>query len=296
MDKAKTRYSFGADEFLLVELSEEMDLEINFKVRAMTNEIREQKIIGIQDICPANASYMIRFDPDQIEGHQLVEKLKKIDASLNDYKNIEIKSRLVDIPVYFNDPWTNETALKFRSRHQDPDSKSDIEYVAKINGFSSIDSFIAEMIRSPFLVTMIGFAPGLPFCTQIVSEKRKLEAPKYVRPRTYTPERAVAIGGSSVTIYPSDGTGGAQMLGRTPAPVFNKEQNLADFRDSLVFPRQGDIFKFRSIDKAEYEETRTKVKEGTFRYLKKDFTFTPNQILTDMKGFSETVIRRLYHD
>ncbi|MFH7375949.1 carboxyltransferase domain-containing protein, partial [Pseudomonas syringae pv. tagetis] len=91
-------------------------------------------------MCPANASYMIRFDPDQMEGNRLVEKLKEIDSSLNDYKNTEINSRLVDITVYFNDPWTTVTALKFRNRHQDPTSKSDIEYVAKINGFSSIDS------------------------------------------------------------------------------------------------------------------------------------------------------------
>ncbi|AMQ07841.1 5-oxoprolinase subunit B family protein [Sporosarcina psychrophila] len=295
MGNSKTRYSFGGDEFLLVELSEEMSLEVNFKVRAITNEVKSNKITGIQDVCSANASYMIRFNPDVIEGTELIEKLKVVEESLGDFRKVQINSRLVEIPIYFDDPWTKETAMKFRDRHQDPNC-TDIEYVAKINGFDSIKSFIHAMTNSPFLVTMIGFAPGLPFCTQIVPQEKQIEAPKYIRPRTYTPERCFAIGGTSVTIYPSEGTGGAQMLGITPVPVFDKKQELYDFKETMVFPRQGDIFKFRSICRDEYETVREEVNNGTFQYLKKDFTFTPNQILNDLEGFSETAVWRLYND
>ena len=45
----------------------------------------------------------------------------------------ELQTRIVEIPVLYNDPWTNETQMRFRDRHQDPNS-TDLEYAARVNG------------------------------------------------------------------------------------------------------------------------------------------------------------------
>lgn len=57
------RYSFGGDEHLFVEVSEEMSLEAFFKSLSITNAVRDSKIAGVTEICPANASFQIKFDP-----------------------------------------------------------------------------------------------------------------------------------------------------------------------------------------------------------------------------------------
>ena len=295
MSEFKTRYSYGGDEFIFVELSEAMSLEVNFQAMAITKKLKEKKFPGILDICPSNASYMVRFNPEQIAPEDLINELKKLESSAKNLDDVIINSRLVDVPVLFEDPWTHEAVMQFRDRHQDPES-TDIEYAARINGYDSKEDFINAITGSPFLVSMIGFVPGLPFCFQIVPREEQIEVPKYVRPRTFTPERCFGFGGGFSVVYPVQGAGGYQMFGTAATPVFEKEQKLTDFQDSIVFPRQGDIFRYRSVTREEYDGIRAKVEDGTFEYHKKDFTFRPDDVLKDPRAFSEMVMRRLYND
>lgn len=290
----QTRYEYGGDEFVFVQLSEAMSLEANFKGMAITRKLKEKNIEGIVDICPSNASYMVRVNPDILHPDDLIQQLKDIEESTKDL-NIEICSRLVDVPVLFEDPWTHEAVMRFRDRHQDPNS-TDLEYSAKVNGYNSVSEFIQAITDAPFLVSMIGFVPGLPWCFQIVSQEKQIEVPKYVRPRTFTPERTFGFGGAFAVIYPVQGAGGYQMYGIAPAPIYQKEQTLPDFQESIVFPKQGDIFRYRSITREEYDQIREEVETGTFTYKKKDITFTPQEVLKNPEEFSQLVLRRLYHD
>ncbi|WP_425387681.1 5-oxoprolinase subunit B family protein [Aneurinibacillus terranovensis] len=293
--KNMTRYEYGGDEFVFVELAEDMNLESNFRGMAITRKLREKALDGILDICPSNASYMIRVDPDVLSPDQLIQVLKEIEASVSDLEGIEISSRIVDVPILFEDPWTHEALMKFRDRHQDP-TVTDIEYAARINGYASKEDFIRAITDYPFLVSMIGFVPGLPFCFQMVNREQQLEVPKYVRPRTFTPERAFGFGGAFACIYPVQGAGGYQLFGVAAAPVFDRDQRLPDFVQTMVFPRQGDIFRYRAIDMDEYEQIQKEVAAGTFRYRTKEICYTPQEVMDDPKKFSGYVLGRLYHD
>lgn len=290
-----TRYEYGGDEFVFVELSEEMSMENNFKIMGITQKLAEKNVDGVLDICPAPASYMVRIDPDVLDANTLIQKLKEIEGTQVDLQDLTIESRLVDIPVLYEDPWTHEAVMNNRDRHQDPNS-TDLEYAARINGYNSKEAFIDALSGSPFLVSMIGFVPGLPFCFQIVPREKAIEVPKYVRPRTFTPGRCFGFGGGFSVIYPVDGAGGYQMFGITPVEVFDGKQELSDFKDSMVFPRQGDILRFRSIDREEYDTVRKQVEDGSFQFKKKDITFKPNEVLEDPDQFSDMVLRRLYND
>lgn len=286
------RYEYGGDEFIFVELSEAMSIETNLKAMAITKTLREEKMDGIVDICPSNASYMIRFNPDVIHPDDLIVKLRKLDQEVS-LEDFVINARIVDIPILFEDPWTHDALMRARDRHQDPDA-TDIEYVARINGFQSKEDLIKAITDYPYLVTMIGFVPGLPWCCQMVPNEQQIEAPKYVRPRTYTPERAFGFGGAFAVIYPVEGAGGYQLLGIAAAPIFEREPRLYDFKDSITFPRLGDIFRYRSITAEEYEQIRAEVEAGEFRYKIKEITFKPQDVLENPKAFSESVLWRLY--
>lgn len=214
-----TRYTFGGDEFIFVEISEEMSLDAFFKGTAITRELQRRAVPGIVDICPANASYQVRYDPDLIDPEALLALLKQIEAETGDAQ-LEIATRIIEIPVLYNDPWTHETLMRFRERHQDPDS-TDLEYAARINGKRDVDEFIAAHSGSPWFVSMVGFVAGLPFMFQMVERERQLQVPKYVRPRTDTPKLTVGHGGCFGCIYSVRGAGGYQMFGVTPAPIFD---------------------------------------------------------------------------
>jgi urea carboxylase len=290
-----SRYEYGGDEFVFVELAEGMSLEANFRGMAITRKLKENNWPGIIDICPGNASYMVRVDPEVMHPDELIKELKELEKSVFDLSDITINSRIVDVPILFEDPWTHEALMRFRDRHQDP-SVTDLEYAARINGYPSKETFIEAITSYPFLVTMVGFVPGLPFCFQMVPREQQIEVPKYVRPRTFTPERAFGFGGAFACIYPVQGAGGYQLFGVAAAPIYDKDQRLPDFKDSLAFPRQGDIFRYRGITLNEYDSIQKQVEDGTFTYRIKDVTFTPDEVMANPKLFSEKMIGRLYHD
>jgi urea carboxylase len=286
------RYEYGGDEFVFVELSEGMDLNAYFRAMAITDKLRQKQMDGIIDICPANASYMIRVDPLILHPDRLIAELKMLEAETSNVRGLELSSRIVDVPVLFDDPWTYETVMKFRDRHQDPAS-TDIEYTMRLNGIRSKEELIERITGNPFLVLMVAFVPGLPTTYQLVPRERQMQAPKYLRPRTFTYERTLGFGGAFACIYPVDGAGGYQLIGIAAAPVFNKEQNLADFKSSMVFPRPGDIFRYRSVSSAEYEEIRKSVEDGSFQYRTDEIRFSPEDILLDPDRFADEVTRRL---
>ena len=287
------RYEYGGDEFVFVELSEEMNLESHFRGVAITQTLKEQQLEGIIDICPGNASYMLRIDPLVLHPDTLIEKLKEIEKNIS--LDLNIHSRVIDIPILFEDPWTHEAVMNSRDRHQDP-NVTDIEYAARVNGYDSKEDFIRAITDFPFLVSMVGFVPGLPWCFQMVDREKQIEVPKYIRPRTFTPERAYGFEGAFACIYPVQGAGGYQLFGIAAAPILDKDSSLIDFKDTIVFPRQGDIFSFRSIDTKEYDRIRNEVENNTFKYQISNISYNPNEVMSDPKKFSEKVLGGIRSD
>src|SRR6476660_5257941 len=135
-----TRYSFGGDDHIFVEVDEEMSLDAFFKSLSMTSAVRESRIKGVTEICPANASYQIRFDPEVISPSDMLAELKSLESAAGK-SDRTLSTRIIEVPVYYNDPWTHETLMRFRERHQDPKS-TDIEYAARINNLDGPEGFI----------------------------------------------------------------------------------------------------------------------------------------------------------
>jgi urea carboxylase len=199
-----------------------------------------------------------------------------------------LQTRIVEVPVYYNDPWTHETLMRFRERHQDPNS-TDLEYAARINDFASVDDFIAAHSGAPWFVSMVGFVAGLPFMFQMVDRKRQIEVPKYLRPRTDTPKLTVGYGGCFACIYSVRGAGGYQMFGITPMPIYDPKQEISYLRDFMVFFRPGDIVMFRPIDRDTYDKDVAEVEAGRFSPLVRDFTFSLEEFHGDIDGYNAKI-------
>ena len=288
----KTRYTHGGDEHIFVEIDEEMSLEAFFKSLSLANSLREKNLTGITEICPANASFQVIFDPDKISPNEMLTELKNLEKSLEETKSI-INTRIIEVPVYYRDPWTQETLMKFRDRHQDPNI-TDIEYSAKINGYKTVEEFIDAHSGSLWIVTMVGFVAGLPFVYQLVERNKQIEVPKYLRPRTDTPKLTVGYGGCFGCIYSVRGAGGYQMFGITPMPIYDPKQELSYLQDFMIFFRPGDLIKFHPIDRAEYDEMVKKTDNGQFEPRIRDFQFSLEDFNNDIDGYNKHLKEVLY--
>ncbi|PKW00112.1 urea carboxylase [Amycolatopsis echigonensis] len=286
-----TRYTPGGDEHLFVEYSEEMTLEAFFTSILVSQELAVRKIDGITENCPANASLQVRFDPDVIAARDVQRELEDIEAAFGDVDKV-LDTRIVEIPVLYNDPWTHEVLMRFRERHQDPDS-TDIEYAARINDLSGVDAFIEAHSSTPWFVSTVGFVAGLPFMYQMVERRRQLQVPKYLTPRTDTPRLTVGHGGCFACIYSVRGAGGYQMFGVTPIPIYDVEQRQPHLRNSMIFFRAGDIVKFRPVDRAEYDELVAQVDQGAFQLRTADVRFELDAYTADQTGYPTTLVEAL---
>ena len=286
------RYEFGGDEHIFVEVSEDMSLEAFFISLSVANAVRESKIKGVTEICPANASFQIKFDPDQIKPNDLLAELKSLESAAEKAEPV-LKTRIVEIPVYYQDPWTHETLMRFRERHQDPNG-TDIDYAARINGFNSVDEFIQAHSGAPWFVSMVGFVAGLPFMYQMVDRPRQIEVPKYLRPRTDTPKLTVGYGGSFACIYSVRGAGGYQMFGITPMPIYDPKQEISYLRDFMVFFNPGDIVKFKPIGRDEYDADVEAVEANRYEPLIKEVTFSLDEFNADVDAYNTKILETLH--
>lgn len=287
-----TRYCFGGDEHVFVEVAEAMSLEAFFKSLSLTGAVREAQLAGVTEICPANASFQIKFDPDRIKPDDLLAELRRIEAAAARAES-RLRTRIIEIPVFYRDPWTTETLMRFRERHQDPQS-TDIEYAARINGYASVDDFIRAFSDSPWFVSMVGFVAGLPFLYQMVERKRQIEVPKYVRPRTDTPKLTVGFGGCFGCIYSVRGAGGYQMFGITPMPIYAPDQKISYLRDFMVLFRPGDIVKWKPIDRTAYDAIAADVEAGRFAPHVREVTFDLDEFNADIDGYNARLTGALH--
>ncbi len=291
MARTESRYSFGGDEHLFVEIDEEMSLEAFFKSLSVCTAIKEANIEGVTEICPANASFQIKFDPDVIAPADIEAEVKRIEARAQ--ASHRIATRILEVPAYFRDPWTTETLMRFRDRHQDPDA-TDIEFAARINDYPSVDAFLAAFTGSPWFVSMVGFVAGLPFLYQMVERRRQIQVPKYLRPRTDTPALTIGFGGCFACIYSVRGAGGYQMFGITPMPIYDPQQKISYLQDFMCLFRPGDILVWKPIDREGYDSIKADVEAGRFVPKMAEVTFDLDAFERDVDGTNRKLLEALH--
>ncbi|WP_409160470.1 5-oxoprolinase subunit B family protein [Pectobacterium sp. B2J-2] len=285
------RYSFGGDEHLFAEIDESMSLNAFFRGLTLTRALEARQLHGVLDICLANASFQVRFNPDELAPQTLLTTLQALET--DGEGDSTLATRIIEVPVLYNDPWTHETLMRFRDRHQAPEG-SDLDYAAHINGFADKNDFIAAHSGTPWFVSMVGFVAGLPFMYQMVEREKQLQVPKYLRPRTDTPGLSLGHGGCFGCIYSVRGAGGYQLFGITPMPIYAPAQRLPYLQSKMVFFNAGDIVQFRAIDRQTYDDISEQVKSGVFSPRIRDVTFVLADFLSDPQGYPQQLKRGLY--
>lgn len=254
MDDQTVVFRALGDLELCVEFGDRIDLAVNFRVLALNRALHKAGVTGVRETVPTHRSLGVVYDPMQIRRRDLERVITEMAGGLSELT--EFPSRLVVIPVWYDDPWSDECARA----HGVPNN---VGYLAEINGISR-DEVIARHAGVRHWVSAVGFQPSTYQAVPLA--EMKLSAPKYERPRSWTDPGTVCLAGIITSYYPVRSPGGYQLLGRTPIDLFDPAQRNPAFADGPVLPRVGDRHQYVPIHGEEYHAIRAEVKAGRYEY------------------------------
>lgn len=250
------------DLYLTVEFGDELSLELNFRVIALDRALRAAGIAGVMETIPTTRSLGVVYDPLTVGRQRLVARLREIEREAGAIR--AVPSRRVTIPIWYDDPWSRECAAAH-------DAPNNVELLAELNGMT-VDDVIRTHAGTDHWVSAVGFTPA---CYQALplDPSKALTAPKYQRPRKWTPARILCIAGQLTSFYPVQSPGGYQLLGRTPIELYDPQQRNPAFKDGPVLPRVGDRHTYVPIDEPTYWQIRREVEAGAYRYEIEEDTY-----------------------
>jgi urea carboxylase len=224
-------YRRAGDKYLLVEYGPiALDLELRFRVHVLMTALEHRHMAGIVDLTPGIRSLQVHYDSRTLPLTTLLEELQRIDDEMGDIDSIEVPSRIVHMPLSWDDAATQLAIEKYTQsvRPDAPWCPSNIEFIRRINGLNSIKDVKRVVFDASYLVLGLGDVYlGAPVATPI-DPRHRLVTTKYNPARTWTPENAVGIGGAYLCVYGMEGPGGYQFVGRT-CQVWNTYRTTKEF-------------------------------------------------------------------
>jgi KipI family sensor histidine kinase inhibitor len=220
----RAAFRIAGDRGLLVEYGNEIDPEVNSKVRAMAVLMQENRPEGVIEIIPTYRSLLVVYDPAVMGIDDLKKNLITMEDRLGE----------VDIPP----PDTVEIPVCYGE-----DYGPDIQFVADCHDLS-VDDVVRIHSAPAYQIYMIGFTPGFPFLGGL---PETLHTPRLETPRSHVPAGSVGIANNQTGIYPVDSPGGWQLIGRTPLKLFEPR------KANPFLYKAGDKIRFKPISRREYD-------------------------------------------
>jgi KipI family sensor histidine kinase inhibitor len=213
------------EDALLLRLGDRIDDAVNERVHALAAGIDRQRPAWLLDIVPAFATLALCVDVDAFPATaqplaELESWLGTLDAA-TPAAGQPTRARCHEIPVHYGG-----------------EDGPDLQAVAAHAGIEP-----AELIRrhsaATYRVGMLGFAAGFPY---LMGMDARLAMARHATPRTRVAAGSVGIGGAQTGIYPQEGPGGWQIIGRTGVRLFDASKDPP----ALLHP--GDSLRFFAVD------------------------------------------------
>ena len=256
----------AGDRYLLIEYGPNvLDLNLRFRVHELEQRLRAANLPGIIDITPGIRSLHIHYDA-RVRREELLEALDACERRIPDLDNITVESRVVHLPLSWDDPATQLAIRKYMQsvRPDAPWCPSNIEFIRRINGLNSIDDVYRIVFGASYLVLGLGDVYlGAPVATP-VDPRHRLVTTKYNPARTWTAENSVGIGGAYLCVYGMEGPGGYQFVGRT-VQMWNTFHSTTEFPAGTPWLlRFFDELRFYPVSAQELLEIREGFPQGRY--------------------------------
>lgn len=257
----------SGDRYLLIEYGEaELDLNLRFRVQELLRWFEEARPAGIIDLTPGIRSLQIHYDTGKLSRTALLDLLDRAEASLPNLDDLTIPSRIVHLPLSWDDPATRLAIDKYVKsvRPDAPWCPSNIEFIRRINGLGSTEDVKRIVFDASYIVLGLGDVYlGAPVATPL-DPRHRLVTTKYNPARTWTAENSVGIGGAYLCVYGMEGPGGYQFVGRT-VQMWNTWRTTKEFRPgSPWLLRFFDQIRFYPVEAAELLDMRHDFLHGKY--------------------------------
>ncbi|HEV8550637.1 MAG TPA: urea carboxylase, partial [Polyangiaceae bacterium] len=230
-ERPRVVYRPSGDRYLLVEYGPlVLDLSLRFRVHALWQWLRREKVGGIVDLTPGIRSLQVHYDASVLGLSRLLALLERAETELPGVAEMRVPTRIVKLPLSWDDPQTRLAIEKYMQgvRRDAPWTPSNLEFIRRINGLDDLEAVKRIVFDASYLVLGLGDVYlGAPVATP-VDPRHRLVTTKYNPARTWTPENAVGIGGAYLCIYGMEGPGGYQFVGRT-LQMYNRFRTTRDF-------------------------------------------------------------------
>jgi len=190
-----------AEDCILVEYEEEINPEINKKVRQLAQAIEKHAPPGLNEVIPAYRSLMVFFDPFQIKMEtisDLIVHLAEGSVSVD-----LVWPRLFRIPTVYGGEYGPDLERISRLKNLTP------EEVVRL--FSSVN----------YLVYCLGFLCSLAYLGGVPAI---LDVSRLTSPRPFVPVGSVGYSGRQANILPIDQPSGFNYIGRTFVRVYDPQK------------------------------------------------------------------------
>ena len=179
---------------------------------AVTAALSGNPVTGQRDLVPGAASVLVITDAE-VEVEAMARHLAA--AELTSTAPAAVRDVTIDV-VYDGE---------------------DLAEVAELTGLG-IDGVIAAHTGTPWRVAFTGFAPGFGYLT---GGDARLRVPRRGTPRAQVPAGSVGLAGGYSGVYPRASPGGWQLIGRTPAVLWDLH------RDPPALLQPGTVVHFRAV-------------------------------------------------
>ena len=196
----------------------------NAAVLALRRVLDADHPTGVVETLPTYRSLLVVFDPLRTTAAAVRDVLRAA-ASRADPSSLPA-GRLVELPTAYGGV-------------HGPDLAS----LAAEVGLSE-EAVIAAHTGREYRVYMLGFSPGFPYMGTL---PEVLRVPRLRSPRTYVPDRTVALAGQQTGVYPVPSPGGWRLIGRTPLRIYDPSREPPFLLDA------GDRARFVAISEREYD-------------------------------------------
>jgi urea carboxylase len=268
-DLPEVTYRQSGDRYLLVEYGPmTLDIDLRIRVQLLLSVLRERMadgaLHGVIDLTPGIRSLQIHHDPVVLPRGRLLSVLESVEDDLPSGENATLPTRIVHMPLSWNDPATQEAIRKYMEvvRDDAPWCPSNIEFIRRINGLDGEEDVKRIVFGASYLVLGLGDVYlGAPVATPM-DPRHRLVTTKYNPARTWTPENAVGIGGAYMCVYGMEGPGGYQFVGRT-VPVWSTYPRWRGATENEPWLlRFFDQIRFFPIEAGDLHDYRRGVREG----------------------------------
>ncbi len=208
------------DRALEVRFAEEFRDVLPDVIRSWCRALGRAGIAGVSEWVPCYTTVTVSYDPCVVRFSRLCELLAGLPASVEP----RAEQRRLLLPVCYGGA-------------EGPDLAS----VARQAAMSDEEA-VRRHCAPSYRVVMIGFMPGFPYLAGL---DPRLVTPRLDKPRPRVPAGSVGIGGAQTGVYTLASPGGWQIIGRTPARLFDSRRSPP----SLLAP--GDEVRFYRIAEEE---------------------------------------------